>query len=121
MRIKHDIYVYKYKKMFDYLNVLVLGHLYLAMLEQTNMELGSGYLHSRHFDILIDPYRFCFVINTRFSSGQSVCPCLKRLMEAHASSAGPPPRGLLTGLDQQQLDRSLTVVVVVAASQPPQG
>lgn len=37
-------------------------------------------------------------------------------MEAHASSAGPPPQGLLTGLVQQQLDRSLTVTV---ASQPP--
>lgn len=71
---------------------LVLGHPYLAMLEQTNVELGSGYLHSRHFDI--DPYSFCSVINARFRSGQSVCPCLKRLMAAHASSAGPPPRGL---------------------------
>lgn len=39
-------------------------------------------------------------------------------MEAHASSAGPPPRGLLTALVQQQLDRSVTVVVT-AVSQPP--
>lgn len=64
----------------------------------------------------IDPYRFHFMINTRFRLGQCVCPCLKRLIEALASSAGPLPRGLLTGLVQQQLDRGLTVMV---ESQPP--